>query len=137
VYLNRVIVGWIYWAYDLQEAIYFGDSRHGSEWPPQIHWSWHQTLNSLRESGIQIVNATYDGDGSQDAHFQFGITAGTLWHEDIHTSVDAVSDAEALPVWYFDAAGESAVCNQRREKVSQCRACGFQFGHRWINPGNQ
>jgi hypothetical protein len=105
VYLNRVIVSWIYWAYDLQEAIYFGDSRHGSEWPPQVHWSWHQTLNSLRESGIQIVNATYDGDGSENAHYQFGITAGTLWHEDMHTSVEAVSDSEALPVWYFDVAG--------------------------------
>lgn len=98
IYINKIVVALIYWS---GSAIYFGDSRHGSEWNPQIHWSWHQTFNSVRQEGIAITDAVYDGDGSIDAHFQFGISEGKLWHEDILDSINAVGKTDSLPVWYF------------------------------------
>jgi len=105
IYYSGVIVAWLYWNSASQTAIYFGDSRHGSEWNPQIHWSWHQTLNSVRQEGIAIVDATYDGDGSENAHYQFGISEGKLWHEDILDSTEAVGLYESVPVWYFNSSG--------------------------------
>jgi len=104
-YIQGVPVAWLYWAYDLQQALYFGDSRHGSEWNPQMHWMLHQTLNSQRQSGLALTNVTYDGDGTSNGDYQFGISAGELWHDDIFAETDAVGEADSLPVWYFDAAG--------------------------------
>ena len=116
IYLTRVIVAWVYWDYENQTAIYFGDSRHGSEWNPQIHWSWHKTLNSVRQEGIAIVDATYNGDGSENAHYQFGISAGKVWHEDILDSTEAVGLTEILPVWYVNASGLPRYSTQTGKK---------------------
>jgi len=102
IYLRKIIIAWVY-LNNAGSAIYFGDSRHGSEWNPQMHWTWHQTLNSLRQEGVFITDATYDGDGSLDSHYQFGISAGKVWHEDILVDVDAVSATASLPVWYFES----------------------------------
>jgi hypothetical protein len=104
LYLAKVIVTWIYYI-PFVGAVYFGDSRHGSEWIPAIHWTEHVTLNSRREIGIAIVDAVYNGDGSDDSHFQFGISEGVLWHEDFSKSLAAVSSTQGLPVWYFNAQG--------------------------------
>ncbi len=116
IYLNRVIVAWVYWACDLQEALYFGDSRHGSEWNPQMHWWTHQTLNSLRQDGLAVHDMDFDTDGSENGDYQFGITAGSLWHEDILWEMEAVGTADALPVWFFDAAGLPRFTSQTGKK---------------------
>lgn len=102
IYLRKIPVAWLYWNYTSQTRIYFGDSRHGSEFNPQMHWMWHQTLNSVRQEGIGIVDAVVDGDGSSVEHYQFGISAGKAWHEDILAGFDAVGKTESLPVWYLD-----------------------------------
>lgn len=115
-YIQGVPVAWIYWAYDLQQALYFGDSRHGSEWNPQMHWMLHQTLNSQRQSGLALTNVTYDGDGTSNADYQFGISAGELWHDDIFAETEAVAVGDGLPVWYFDAAGQPRFINATGKK---------------------
>src|SRR5690606_18870054 len=69
VYLNRVIVAWVHYNDILKKALYFGDSRHGSEWNPQMHWMLHQTINSQRQEGISITGATYDGDGTLESDY--------------------------------------------------------------------
>lgn len=105
-YVDKVIVAWVYWDAANSEALYVGDSRHGSEWNPQMHWMLHQTINSRRQSGLALTNVTYDGDGTSNGDYQFGISAGELWHDDIFTGTDAVGEADSLPVWYFNAAGD-------------------------------
>ena len=105
IYMEKPVVAWIYWNSVSKEGTYVGDSRHGSEWNKQIAWVWHMTVNSQRQEGIGIAGATFDGEGDDDADFQFEITGGKLWHEDIYAECDGAGMAEALPVWYFNAGG--------------------------------
>lgn len=106
LYISGVIVAWLYWDATAGETLYFGDSRHGSEFNPQMHWQQHQTLNSQRQSGLALTNVTYDADGDSNGDYQFGISAGELWHDDIFAETLAVGEADSLPVWYFNAAGD-------------------------------
>ena len=138
VYVYGIPVAWVYWDATAGSAIYFGDSRHGSEWNPQMHWMWHNTLNSVRETGIAIVDAIYDGDGSLDAHFQFGISAGKLCHEDINAEAPAVGKATEIPVWYIDG-GVPRFSTQTGKKFLNAGRVGYSSGsgitqatHEWF-----
>ena len=99
IYLHVVIVSWLYWTRPGNGIIYFGDERHGSEWPSQVHWWAHRAFNAIRESGLRITDITY-GDGSQDADAQFGVSAGVFLHEDMEHEVDAVLSTAGLPILY-------------------------------------
>ena len=99
IYLHVVIVAWLYWTRPGNGIIYFGDERHGSEWPSQVHWWAHRAFNAIRESGLRITDITY-GDGSMDADAQFGVSAGTFLHEDMEHEVDAVLSTAGLPILY-------------------------------------
>ncbi|HAX95606.1 MAG TPA: hypothetical protein DCY35_03670 [Prolixibacteraceae bacterium] len=114
IYLDKVPVVWIYWVPGIGEdpgiVLYYGDSRHGSEWPSQVHWWNHRTLNSLRGEGLTITDVEVDRDGSLDSHAQFGITAGTAWHSDIPLEYDAQSPAN-LPIWYMSSGAPVVVHN--------------------------
>lgn len=116
VYEHNVIIAWIYWDYDNGQAIYFGDSRHGSEFIPAMHWQQHQTLNSQRQSGLGIANAVFDGTGASDADFEFAITSGELWHGDIFVTLSGVNASTEIPVWYFDASGNPRFTSQSGKK---------------------
>lgn len=96
-----VMVASIYWDAEAEKIIYFGDNRHGSLWNPWMHWPWHQTFNSMRETGLQFTNLVPDGDGTKDEHAQFGISPGTCFHEDIHATSEGKDAPASLPVWYF------------------------------------
>ena len=116
VYLFKVIVAWIYWIPEdpiLEipgKAIYFGDSRHGSEWPSQVHWWNHQTANSERASGLTITDTQSDQDGSQNSHAQFSITPGAVMHSDIRKELDGSSPA-SLPIWFMLSGAPNVVGN--------------------------
>lgn len=101
LYLTGVIVAWIYWDQENQEAVYFGDERHGSEWNPPIHWWAHGAFNALWKSGFEITNLLI-GDGSLTEHAQFGIAEGEFYHEDIEQAVEASLPTTGLPVLWFD-----------------------------------
>jgi len=116
IYLYKVVVAWIYWIPEdpiLEipgQAIYFGDSRHGSEWPNQVHWWNHRTANSERESGLTITDTKADRDGSENDHAQFGITPGSVFHSDIRSEIDGSSPA-SIPICYI-AGGVPKIVNQ-------------------------
>jgi uncharacterized protein (TIGR02145 family) len=98
IYLTRVIVTWLYWDYDNQELIHFGDDRHGSEWQPQMQRYLHLAFGARRKSGLQFADYTINGDGSSNTHAQFSITAGTMLHDDIELAIPGISNT--LPVLY-------------------------------------
>ena len=131
IYEEKVIVSWIYWSYNAQSAIYFGDSRHGSEWNPQMHWTWHQTFNSVRQSGLAFDGITFEGDGTSDDDYVFGISAGELWHEDIFAETAAVGVYDELPVWYIDETGNPVYGTAPGKKF-----LNFGPGRIAVNPGN-
>jgi hypothetical protein len=116
IYLHKVIVAWLYWipedpiTEEPGRVIYYGDSRHGSEWPSQVHWWNHRTLNSLRETGLTITGTQSDQDGSQNSHAQLEITAGSVMHSDIRQEIDGSSPA-SLPIWFMVNGAPNIVSN--------------------------
>lgn len=116
VYQSRVIVAWIYWDQDLKGALYFGDSRHGSQWSPPVHWWLHQTLNSQRQQGMAVTGINPEGDGSQESDVQYGITPGKIWHCDFMKEMPGVQVNEALPVLYFEPGGNPRFLVQPESK---------------------
>lgn len=109
VYINRVVVAWIYFVpADMENqatALYFGDSRHGSQWNPQMHWWQHRTLGSLRVRGLLLENLQVDRDGSVDAHATFGISGGSLFHDDVFLESAGMAAPATLPVFYMAGSG--------------------------------
>jgi len=100
VYLERVVVAWVYWNFNDKSAVYFGDERHGSEWNPKIHLWAHEAFNALWKNGLQHNNVII-GDGSINAHAQFGISSGEFLHEDMEHAISAVASTVGLPVLWF------------------------------------
>lgn len=99
-----VPIMFIYYDAENNQILYRGNNKHGSLWNPWIHWPWHQTFNSMRETGLQFTDLLADGDGSRDEHAQFGVSAGTCFHEDIYATAAAQSAPANFPVWYFNGA---------------------------------
>jgi len=100
IYLVKIVVAVIYWNADWKQAVYFGEERHGSEWIPAMHWWAHGAFNAIRDHGLRITDLTI-GDGSQDVHARFGVSAGAAWHEDIYSVVESdILSTEGLPVLY-------------------------------------
>jgi hypothetical protein len=116
IYLYKVAVAWLYFIPEdigtgqPASVIYFGDSRHGSEWPNQVHWWNHRSLNSLRAQGLTITQTKVDRDGSLNTHAQFDITSGEVLHSDILKAVDGDSPA-SLPIWYMVSGAPNIVYN--------------------------
>lgn len=105
IYLKKVIVAWVYWDAENSEAVYFGDERHGSEWNPPIHWYVHQVFNAKLKEGLNLQSFSI-GDGSLNAHAQFGVQAGTFFHEDIEVDVSAIASTAGLPVQWLKSASK-------------------------------
>jgi len=103
IFEYAVPITYIYYNADTHEIIYFGDNRHGSLWNPWMHYAWHQTFNSMRETGLEFTDLVADGDGSSDTHAQFGVSAGSCFHEDIYATALAQAAPADFPVWYFIA----------------------------------
>jgi hypothetical protein len=103
IYETKTLISAIYWDYDNQQALTFGDDRHGSEVNPQQHYINHQTLHGLRQAGgLSVSGMLISEDGSLAAHAQFTVSAGSFWHDDFVITVDEVAGGtSALPVLYF------------------------------------
>lgn len=106
-----VPIMFIYYDAENNQILYRGNNKHGSLWNPWIHFPWHQTFNSMRETGLQFTDLVADGDGSRDEHAQFGVSAGSCFHEDIYATSTAQASPADFQVWYFNAAGKPRIYN--------------------------
>lgn len=102
LYERKILVSDIYWDATNQEALCFGDSRHGSEVNPQQQWINRNTLHSLRNpGGLSVSGMQINADGSDNAHARFSVSAGSFWHDDFTIAVSAGGGTSAIPVMYF------------------------------------
>lgn len=98
IYYDKVIVAFIYWDAVAKQALHFGDSRHGSEWQPQMHLYLHTAFNARRKNGLTLTGTNFGGDGSSNEHAQFSVTGGTMLHDDFE--MDIPSSSNSLPILY-------------------------------------
>jgi hypothetical protein len=101
VYLTKVSVCWIYWDAENLIANYFGDERHGYEWPPQVNWWSYRSFNGILDSGFEMGWFPNDPTGDSNLDSAFGITAGKFWHEDILHEIDAPGVGPQVPIFWF------------------------------------
>jgi len=99
IYTTKVVVSFIYWDEENQQVLHFGDDRHGSEWNSQIHWYLHKAFAARRETGLQIIDYIINGDGSNNNHTQFRISAGIILHDDFELEIP--ESTTTIPVLYL------------------------------------
>ena len=101
LYTNKVIVAFVYWDFDNQQTIHFGNDRHGSEWNPQMQWYIHKTLKARVNEGLTITNLLINRDGSLDNQAQFLVISGSMWHDDFLMDIPAAGGTETIKILYF------------------------------------
>jgi len=106
LYIKKVLVSFIYWDFDNQTALYFGNDRHGSEWNPQMHWTLHKTLRGQVDTGLTVTNLLINEDGSLDSHAQFTVNSGNFWHDDFLLDIPTAGGTGTIPVLYFSTANK-------------------------------
>jgi hypothetical protein len=99
LYVSKILISFFYWDATNNEVLHFGDDRHGSERNPAMQWNSHTTLGAQRKTGLQIAGYIINGDGSQNTHAQFVISAGTIIHDDIE--LDIPETTVTIPVLFF------------------------------------
>jgi hypothetical protein len=105
LYLKKVLISFVYWDYENQTTLYFGNDRHGSEWNPQMHWMLHRTLKGQVDNGLTVTDMLINEDGSLDSHAQFTVNAGTMWHDDFILNFASAGGIETIPILYFLGVG--------------------------------
>jgi hypothetical protein len=92
---------YIYWNATTQQAVYFGDERHGTTLDWQTHEYLHRTRGAAFATGFAASGYTITGSGDLDSHAQLSINGGTFFDEDVQ--IDVVSTATPVPnTWQQD-----------------------------------
>ena len=98
ILVKKVLVSYIYWNYDQQKALFFGDDRHGSEINPQQQWveQTSEFAKRLADGGLTFYDYVINGNGSSDDHVATKINPGKFWHSDFLISVPGISEFKVL-----------------------------------------
>ena len=104
-----VTITFLYYDSNAGQIIYQGDNRHGSWWNAWMRQAWRNTKKSLRKTGIAFTGIIADADGSEDEHAEFGILAGSCFHDDIPFTAGAKNAPANLPVFFFDGSNHPRI----------------------------
>jgi len=108
---SKAYVAILYWNASDNEAVYFGEERHGLTMDGATHRYLHNLNGAVYINGLGLGDFIVDGDGSNNSHAHFSVADGTIYDEDIvHSIVDDapqdLSTVADLPVLYrLGAAG--------------------------------
>jgi len=99
---------YIYWNATTQQAVYFGDERHGITLDWQTHEYLHRTRGAAIANGFGASGYTTTGTGATDADAQIDIGGGTFFDEDMQ--VDIVStNTPVAGTWQQDLSGPALI----------------------------
>lgn len=106
IILNHALVAFIYWnATDSEIEIDIFEERHGISMSPYTHLYLHLTRGAQYVSGLAVGNIIADGDGDEDIHAQFSVSAGVFFDEDLPTTPIEINVGDTIPVVYNGGAG--------------------------------
>jgi hypothetical protein len=99
---------YVYWNATTQQAIYFGDERHGITLDWQTHEYLHRTRGAAIANGFAASGYTTTGLGATDADAQIDVAGGTFFDEDMQ--VDIVStNTPVAGTWQQDLSGPARI----------------------------
>lgn len=143
--LEYCLVGAVYWSTVHQEALTVSDDRHQVIMDRTTHYYLHLTRGTAYASGLAINNFSITGDGTSNAHAQFGITSGTICDEDVTVNITATTTPSAifeqdinpiahLPIIYRDGSSDWYLTSG--DEYALCRVSGVpkynQFSGGWV-----
>lgn len=111
IFLNSAYVAILYWNASDNEAVYFGEERHGLTMDGATHRYLHNLNGAVYINGLGLGGFVVDDTGNNDSHARFSVADGTIYDEDIIHSIangfpQTLSTIAQLPVLYrLGAAG--------------------------------
>lgn len=96
---ENALVSTVYWNAVNNVNLMVSDERHQITMDGASHLLHHTTKGSDYVSGSALNSFTI-GNGSLDAHAQFGVDAGAMRDEDLYHELDAVLVANGCPIFY-------------------------------------
>ena len=98
-------VALVYWDAANNQAIYFGEERHGMTMDGATHLYLHNTNGAVYVNGLGLGDFSIDGTGDASADGYFSVANGIIYDEDIiHTMTDGapqdLAPISILPVFY-------------------------------------
>ena len=111
----KVFVSYLYWDATNNETILDNAliECHGLQMDGATHLHFHNRLGAGVETGLALNTINSAGNGSADAHAQFGVDSGILTDEDLRFSIATITSTTGLPILYFD--GSSSNVRQTSE----------------------
>jgi len=102
---DRAYVAILYWNAADNEAVYFGDERHGLVMDGATHGYLHNLNGAVYINGLGLGDFTVDASGDNNAHAHFSVADGIIYDEDIvhsilNTNPQTLSTIAELPVLY-------------------------------------
>ena len=105
---NQAPTAYVYWNAATDQAVYFGDERHGIVLDWQTHEYLHRTRGAAFAKGFGITGYTTAGGGAVEGDAQISIEDGTFFDEDIQ--VDIIhSDTPVTDTWQQDINGPARI----------------------------
>jgi hypothetical protein len=98
--LHYAVVAIVYWDSTNNQAILFGDERHGCTMDSHTHARLHAAGGAVYVSGMSIGDLIVNGNGNSEAHLTYSVTEGKLRDEDILHTLSAKSTSNPIPVFY-------------------------------------
>ncbi len=101
ILVKKVLVSYIYWNYDQQKALFFGDDRHGSEINSHQHWITQSSGFAKRfaDGGLKVTGYMLNEDGSSNDHVAWDVTPGSFWHGDFSVKVSGSAFETYVMYW--------------------------------------
>lgn len=97
---DNAITMYVYWNATAQKIIVKGDERHGHTMSPRTHQYLHSTRGTSYAGGLNLYNVIVDDDGDDNEQVQFGITAGSIWDEDIQHNIPEKLPTDNIKIIY-------------------------------------
>ena len=86
---------------------------------PNTHSYLHFVLGLRYLDGLGLNTMNVDGDGSSNAHAQFGVDSGNVADEDLHIAISSIASTTGLPIYYMH--GSTPVWRKTTQAGFACR----------------
>jgi hypothetical protein len=113
IFRENIFTSVVYWDATNGKHLYLGYESHTLRLPAETHVHLHNSLGAQYRNGNDVTNVLADQSGALDTHAQFGLTAGSMFDEDVPTSSPAVGSTIGLPIYYLS--GSEATPSVRQQ----------------------
>jgi hypothetical protein len=98
IFYNNCYVAAVYWNATNSELIYFGDERHGVDWPWAVHTYEHTYERTQYDSGLGLAIEAIDQNGDDPEDVRLAVANGQITDEDLEWAIVDGSPQDLTPI---------------------------------------